>query len=212
MSPAGRTVPWCCWEEWLMVKDWLLSTSQDRIKKGIQRVEAWRARGRLPLGVDITASLLETALCDSSFWGSAAASAAVGTSAISQQQTRLQYSATIVRMVNGIADSQQKGRIAVSVNSLAEAAGLSRLLVDIRHEATHNELPSLATLQLAAKQALDWLMAQYWYVPPRCASIATTSYTIELKDGSSVEVYEHGMTLFIVALRGSIPEQWVLEF
>lgn len=68
------------------------------------------------------------------------------------------------RMVNGIADSQQKGRVAVSVNSLAEAAGLSRLLVDVRHEATHNELPSLSTLQLAARQALDWLIQQYWCV------------------------------------------------
>jgi ribosomal biogenesis protein LAS1 len=67
-------------------------------------------------------------------------------------------------MVNGIADSQQKGRVAVSVNSLAEAAGLSRLLVDVRHEATHNELPSLSTLQLAARQALDWLIQQYWCV------------------------------------------------
>eukprot|EP00878_Enallax_costatus_P034440 GHUV01038185.1.p1 GENE.GHUV01038185.1~~GHUV01038185.1.p1 ORF type:complete len:116 (+),score=23.12 GHUV01038185.1:213-560(+) len=36
--------------------------------------------------------------------------------------------------------------------------------------------------------------------------------TIELKDGSHVEVYEHGMTLSIVALRGSLPEQWVVEF
>lgn len=35
---------------------------------------------------------------------------------------------------------------------------------------------------------------------------------IELKDGSQVEVYEHGMTLSIVALRGSLPEQWVVEF
>lgn len=66
------------------------------------------------------------------------------------------------RMVNGIADSQQKGRVALSVNSLAESAGLSRLLVDVRHEATHNELPSLSTLQLAARQALDWLVQQYW--------------------------------------------------
>lgn len=69
---------------------------------------------------------------------------------------------TCCRMVNGIADSQQKGRVASSVNSLAEAAGLSRLLVDVRHEATHNELPSLPTLQLAARQALDWLVQQYW--------------------------------------------------
>jgi hypothetical protein len=62
------------------------------------------------LGVDITASLLETALCDASFWGPAAASAAVAAAAanvagsasltassISQQQIRLQYSVTIVR-------------------------------------------------------------------------------------------------------------------
>lgn len=71
------------------------------------------------------------------------------------------------RMVNGIADSQQRGRVAVSVNSLAEAAGLSRLLVDVRHEATHNELPSLSTLQLAARHALDWLVNQYWCVAGR---------------------------------------------
>ncbi|WIA15523.1 hypothetical protein OEZ85_002158 [Tetradesmus obliquus] len=174
MAP-GRTVPWCCWEEWQLVKSWLLSQSHSNIRRGIRRVEAWRARGRVPLGVDITASLLETALCDPAFWGQAAASAATAAAAaaaagtgpaaassVSQQQIRLQYSATIVRMVNGIADSQQKGRVALSVNSLAEAAGLSRLLVDVRHEATHNELPSLSTLQLAAKQALDWLVAQYW--------------------------------------------------
>ena len=36
------------------------------------------------------------------------------------------------------------------------------MLVDIRHEATHNELPSLALLRLAAGHALDWLRASYW--------------------------------------------------
>jgi hypothetical protein len=75
-------------------------------------------------------------------------------------------------MVNGIADSQQKGRVALSVNALAESAGLSRLLVDIRHEATHNELPSLSTLQLAARQALDWLVQQYWWVFLSCSAAA----------------------------------------
>ena len=41
-------------------------------------------------------------------------------------------------------------------------AGLPRVLVDIRHEATHNELPSLALLRLAAGRALDWLRVNYW--------------------------------------------------
>jgi hypothetical protein len=33
-----------------------------------------------------------------------------------------------------------------------------------------------------------------------------------LPDGSEVEAYEHGMSLSIVALRGSVPSQWVMEF
>uniref|UniRef100_A0A383VEJ6 Uncharacterized protein n=1 Tax=Tetradesmus obliquus TaxID=3088 RepID=A0A383VEJ6_TETOB len=36
--------------------------------------------------------------------------------------------------------------------------------------------------------------------------------TIELRDGTQAEVYEHGMSLSIVALRGSLPEQWIVEF
>lgn len=41
-------------------------------------------------------------------------------------------------------------------------AGLPRVLVDVRHDATHNELPSLAMLRLAADHALAWLNASYW--------------------------------------------------
>lgn len=36
------------------------------------------------------------------------------------------------------------------------------MLVDVRHEATHNELPTLALLRLAAGAALDWLRGGYW--------------------------------------------------
>ncbi len=41
-------------------------------------------------------------------------------------------------------------------------AGLPRILVDIRHEASHNELPSLALLRLGAAAALAWLSQSYW--------------------------------------------------
>lgn len=143
----GKTVPWICWEEWITVRNWLLSQSREQIARGIRQVlvvcfgewglgrmtqkqstrrhavvlrhllrrtpkqsqvEAWRARGRVPLGVDITASLLETALCDASFWGQHTAATAAGGSTgsvavagggVSQQQLRLQYAATIVRCV-----------------------------------------------------------------------------------------------------------------
>lgn len=87
---------------------------------------------------------------------SPAAAAALGTSNqqqhlpqafASESELRLQYGMAVVRMVNGIADSSQRGRVAASVASLASQAGLPPILVDLRHEATHNELPSLAALR-----------------------------------------------------------------
>jgi len=69
----------------------------------------------------------------------------------------------LVRMVNGIADSSQKGKVAASVASLASSAGLPRILVDLRHESTHNELPSISALRLAAHHALAWLQTNYWH-------------------------------------------------
>lgn len=88
------------------------------------QVAAWRARGRVPLGVDSTACLVEAQQRD------AAAAAAPQQQQGQQQQAlaseselRLQYAMAVVRMVNGIADSSQRGRVAASVASLASAAG-----------------------------------------------------------------------------------------
>lgn len=43
-----------------------------------------------------------------------------------------------------------------------QPTGLPRVLVDVRHEGSHNALPSLPLLRLAAAQALNWLRAAYW--------------------------------------------------
>lgn len=136
------------------------------------QVAAWRARGRVPLGADITACLVQAQLDDASLgdyggggWcpsDTSSPGAAAAAAARAEPALRMQYSMAIVRMVNGIADSAQRGRVAASVASLAGAAGLPRLLVDLRHEATHNELPTLPVLRLAARQALAWLAEQYW--------------------------------------------------
>lgn len=53
------------------------------------------------------------------------------------------------RLVNGISDSQQSGKVAAAVDSLAQKAGLPRLLVEIRHAATHQQLPALPVLRRA---------------------------------------------------------------
>ena len=34
--------------------------------------------------------------------------------------------------------------------------------MDVRHEASHNDMPSLPVLRLAASQAWHWLCQHYW--------------------------------------------------
>jgi len=53
-------------------------------------------------------------------------------------------------------------RFAAPVSDLAERAALPRTLVDLRHAATHNALPSLPALLLAANAAAAWLRDSYW--------------------------------------------------
>ena len=71
-------------------------------------------------------------------------------------------SMALVRLVNGVSGALQKGVYAKSVASLAESVGLPRALVDLRHEATHNALPTMSALGIAADQALSWLRENYW--------------------------------------------------
>ena len=58
----GRAVPWTCWEEWQQVGEWLMSAEPLCIEKGLDRVAAWRTKGRVPLGVDSTACFIDTKL------------------------------------------------------------------------------------------------------------------------------------------------------
>lgn len=48
------------------------------------------------------------------------------------------------------------------VNVHAICSGIPRILVDVRHDASHNELPSLTLLRLASSAALSWLHSAYW--------------------------------------------------
>jgi ribosomal biogenesis protein LAS1 len=71
------------------------------------------------------------------------------------------YSMALVRMTNGICDPSQRGKNAVSVMGIARRHSLPPILVDVRHAATHGELPGLPALQLAASEALNWLHARF---------------------------------------------------
>ena len=64
--------------------------------------------------------------------------------------------------VTGLLDSQQESKYKVSMYTQAQKFGLPALFVDIRHEATHGDMPNLTNLRSAAQRALKWLWEDYW--------------------------------------------------
>ena len=160
MLPLQPT-PWAGWDEWNHVYACLFALD-DAPKRalGVKHVESWRLRGGLPLSVDATASIVEIGLLDKQTAGHEA-------SAPSKHACTLMYAMAVTRLVNGITDPLQQGARASSVKHL-HRVGLPPSLVELRHDCTHNRLPSLDRLRVAADQALLCLHEHYW-LPQRAA-------------------------------------------
>ncbi len=75
----------------------------------------------------------------------------------SEIERRLLYATAVLRCVNGLVEPGQRGSNAASVQSLARNVGLPAWVVDMRHEISHKELPSLSTLRLVTDFLLNYL-------------------------------------------------------
>ncbi|KAG6891404.1 hypothetical protein C0992_007628 [Termitomyces sp. T32_za158] len=84
---------------------------------------------------------------------------ASSTSSLSIRQC---YSTAIIRLVNGLVDPLQLGVYARSIASIANQLGLPPWLVELRHAATHEDLPSLDLLRDAARDSMSWLFHNYF--------------------------------------------------
>lgn len=58
------------------------------------------------------------------------------------------------------------------------------MLVDVRHEATHGALPSLALLQRCRAEALAWLRTHYWTCPDELAAPRAPDPVSQLRQGA----------------------------
>ncbi len=67
-----------------------------------------------------------------------------------------------IRFVTGLLDSHQDKRRKLSMYSIAKTIGLPATYVELRHQATHEELPSLSKLRAATQKALRWIWDYYW--------------------------------------------------
>ncbi|KAI9271508.1 Las1-like-domain-containing protein [Phascolomyces articulosus] len=145
-----RQVPWKDHDELVQVHDWLYSDSRSDMQKGVNRILAWKARQYIPTAIESTLQFIQLRLRDCeklSFSG---------------EELRLTYSMAIVRLVNGSIDPMQNKARPLPVSVMAERINMPGWFVEIRHDATHGYLPSLALLQDAASQALAWIQETFW--------------------------------------------------
>lgn len=152
MASNARVVCWANTDEWRDIYDCLFNFNNEELqRKGLDRVMAWKSRsgGKLPLAIESTADLIRAHLTMSE-------------SNSFNPEVQLVVSMALVRFVNGMADLNQRGVYARSVQAIAEEIGLPDWLVDLRHEATHANLPSQDTLRAGVNVALSWLRDEYW--------------------------------------------------
>jgi ribosomal biogenesis protein LAS1 len=93
------------------------------------------------------------------------------------------------RFVTGLLDSHQDKRRKLSMYSIAKTLGLPATYVELRHQATHEELPSLSKLRIATQKALKWIYDYYWVhlneeIPKVSESRAYVEQLVREKDDS----------------------------
>ncbi|EPX72902.1 Las1-like protein [Schizosaccharomyces octosporus yFS286] len=144
-----KLVPWRSKEEFLFLMSCFYNEGQEEIPdpsalfRGIEIVQSWSTRGRIPHSVEATAQLVLSLLNG-------------------DPSQKLSLSLSISRFVSGLLDPIQQSQYAVPMAILAKSIDLPTSFVEIRHAITHEELPSLPVLRQTAYRALAWLYDHYW--------------------------------------------------
>ncbi|KAI1824686.1 Las1-like-domain-containing protein [Xylaria intraflava] len=128
--------------------------AERRQQDAVARVSMWMQRGGCPHLVESTALLTAVVLSDLHESRTRTGS--------SSYAIRAAYSAAFSRFVTGLLDGQQDKLRKMSMYSIAKNIGLPATFVELRHQATHEQLPSLSKLRSAAKNALAWIWNFYW--------------------------------------------------
>nr|GAT43690.1 predicted protein [Mycena chlorophos] len=146
-----RRVPWATIGELDELCTWIYADESDVDAKvnAINRLTAWSNITALPHALDATLALLCVIVQDLQPLSS-------------YLSLRHGYAAAIIRLVNGLVDPLQQGLYARSIASIANQLGLPAWLVELRHAATHENLPSLELLRQAARESMAWLLHNYF--------------------------------------------------
>ena len=120
----------------------LLSCVNSLLSHAKKKLSAWRFMMPLPHALESLLSILVAVRQDNA--------SDIGLS--SSLSLRQSYATALIRLVNGLVDPLQSGTYARSILSIAAQIGLPAWLVELRHAATHEDLPSLELLRDGAKE------------------------------------------------------------
>lgn len=156
-------------------------------RKAVNRLAAWKFNTAIPHALEITLSLLTVILEDEEIAANSDPSPPSSSSKItstafgsrSSLALRQAYALAIVRLVNSLVDPLQQGVFARPIAAIAAQIGLPAWFVELRHQATHEDLPSLLVLQEAAREALTWLLHNY-FMPTLSPALSSSQSTIQL--------------------------------
>ncbi len=154
VSAVLKPVCFSNWDEWISVKEGFFSQCCTRQQHALKIVAMWRQRGDIPHSIESTANFIEIQLQDPFFNHTQSSSSA--------NSLRMLYSMAIIRAVNGLVDPGQQSYFAQSVLVLAERLGLPGWIVELRHDGTHKQLPSISVLREATQYMLGWYNRNYW--------------------------------------------------
>lgn len=159
-SNGYKLVPWLSWDEWDFVRESLFSSSSDKVASALRRISTWRSRGCLPVVIDVTASIIEIQQKDPYYRprGNEYQAANV---LDSDQLLAMLYCMAIMRLVNCVVEKTRR-KTEASIGEAANAIGIPRKLIDVRHEGSHRDLPALQVVRDCSDKALEWLQAYYW--------------------------------------------------
>ncbi|CAB9499624.1 LAS1-like (Saccharomyces cerevisiae) [Seminavis robusta] len=158
------------------------------LQQALRRVSVWKLRGtnRLPHAVESSYQLAQCLWNDYYYCSKERRGA---------EELRLAYGCSILRSINGLADKMQQTRYhAGSVAMLCAELGVPSWLVDIRHDSTHNQIPTLSVLRLSAITLLEYYHQEFWV--PRM-SHDETAHLMELLQDYQQSQQQQQVTLLI---------------
>ncbi|PHU11462.1 hypothetical protein BC332_18392 [Capsicum chinense] len=143
-SVGLKLVPWLSWNEWNSIRHSLFSASPASVAFALQRISTWRSRGGIPIAVDVTTAIIEIQQKDPFFRKDLG-----GNALQSEEMLSMLYCMAIMRLVNGVVEKTRK-KAEISIAEAVNAIGIPRMLVDVRHEGSHRDLPSLKLVRVAS--------------------------------------------------------------